>query len=305
MLPGWAIDYLSGVAGGVAVVIIGHPFDTTKVLLQTAPQGMYKGTVDCVNQTWRVEGFKGFYTGVGSPLLGQMFFRATSFMTFHATLQHLNNLSSTSSTSNLFIAGGITGLAISLIETPIDLCKTKLQVQIFAAKQQQRTGMPTIAPPYNSLLSCVRHMMKAHGPTALFQGLSATIIRNVPANTLFFPVNELMKQRLVDRRNNAQSARHFTTNDLSLPERLISGACGGVCYWVLTYPLDAIKGKIMGAPFEAQHSWRSAASGIYASYGLRGFVRGIVPCAARSLPACASLFTVQDLVKLRLTELGL
>ena len=58
-------DYLAGVAGGVAVVLIGHPFDTVKTRLQTSPLGIYHGTVDCVQKTFRQEGAKGFYSGIG------------------------------------------------------------------------------------------------------------------------------------------------------------------------------------------------------------------------------------------------
>ena len=60
-----AKDYLAGVAGGVAVVLIGHPFDTIKTRLQTSPGGVYNGTIDCVRKTFQQEGSKGFYSGIG------------------------------------------------------------------------------------------------------------------------------------------------------------------------------------------------------------------------------------------------
>ena len=60
-----AKDYLAGVAGGVSVVLIGHPFDTVKTRLQTSPSGVYNGTIDCVRKTFLQEGAKGFYSGIG------------------------------------------------------------------------------------------------------------------------------------------------------------------------------------------------------------------------------------------------
>ena len=57
------IEYLAGVAGGIVVVLVGHPFDTTKTRLQTSPYGFYSGTIDCVKKTWRREGVGGFYSG--------------------------------------------------------------------------------------------------------------------------------------------------------------------------------------------------------------------------------------------------
>ena len=66
MITDLAKDYLAGVAGGVAVVLIGHPFDTVKTRLQTSPSGVYMGTIDCLKQTINNEGVKGFYTGIGA-----------------------------------------------------------------------------------------------------------------------------------------------------------------------------------------------------------------------------------------------
>jgi len=297
------VDYVSGVCGGVSVVLIGHPFDTIKTRMQVSPRGTYKGTMDCVRKTHGREGFAGFYLGITSPLLGQMFFRAVSYMTFHSSYKYLKTTSLPDS-APLFAAGGLTGFIISFIETPIDLVKTKLQIQIFSSKLSNGGPLPP-PPPYNSFVSCVSHIIKSHGVRGLFQGFSATLIRNVPANALFFPVNEICKQAFVDRRNRDRSSRAaaaplVTAKDLSLGERLVSGASAGMCYWVLTYPLDAIKGRMQGALWEQRQGWLATARLIYAEYGLKGFRRGIVPCAARSLPACAALFTTMDLVQQQL-----
>jgi solute carrier family 25 (mitochondrial carnitine/acylcarnitine transporter), member 20/29 len=66
------VDILAGTLGGIAVVLVGHPFDTTKTRLQTAPSGFYQGTLDCVHKTFQWEGFSGFYSGIFSPLGGKI-----------------------------------------------------------------------------------------------------------------------------------------------------------------------------------------------------------------------------------------
>jgi Mitochondrial carrier protein len=50
-------------------------------------------------------------------------------------------------------------------------------------------------------------------------------------------------------------------------------------------------------------TWYSTARLIYSERGLRGFARGIVPCAARAIPACASMFATVDIVRATLTDL--
>jgi len=178
------IDIFAGTLGGIAVVIVGHPFDTTKTRLQTAPFGFYSGTVDCVRKTWHVEGFRGFYSGIWSPLAGQMLFRAASFTTFHNSLLLQRRFSGTSNalTANqLMISGAVTGFVIAFIECPIDFVKTKLQIQIFEAKRN-----PTFVPSFTTVSQCIQYFVKSHGWRSLYQGLSGTIIRNIPANAVFF-----------------------------------------------------------------------------------------------------------------------
>lgn len=49
-------SFISGGAGGVCAVIVGHPFDLVKVRLQTAEKGVYTGALDVVRKTVAREG---------------------------------------------------------------------------------------------------------------------------------------------------------------------------------------------------------------------------------------------------------
>lgn len=239
------VNYIAGVCGGVAVVLVGHPFDTTKTRMQTAPEGFYTSTLDCVKKTYHWEGARGFYSGIMSPMLGQMFFRAASFVTFFHTLNFVGKLgertSSSSSSSpssslssspsmsqetkatpvsNIMMAGAITGFCISFIETPIDLVKTKLQIQIFNLQSGQK-----LMVPYNTVTGCVKAISSSHGFLGLWQGWRATAIRNIPANALFFPVNEIVKGKLAVMEGKQR------IEDISMTSKLVAGASAGLCYW--------------------------------------------------------------------------
>ena len=232
------------------------------------------------------EGISGFYSGIYSPLLGQMIFRACSFSIFHYTSRSLiDNKTNKTMIVPYFIAGGMTGLAISFIETPIDLLKTKLQTQIFLARLD-----PNYKAQYRNVYECINFIRNKYGLKALWQGFSATMIRNIPANALFFPVNELVKRKFA-------SNQGINVSELHLSYKLMSGACAGLCYWVLTYPLDAIKGQAQAFPYETRKSFTDTAKYIYSVNGINGFFRGIAPCAARSIPACAAMFATVDICR--------
>lgn len=56
-------DLFGGTVGGIAQVLVGQPFDTVKVRLQSAPDGIYSGAGDVIKKLLANEGPKGFYKG--------------------------------------------------------------------------------------------------------------------------------------------------------------------------------------------------------------------------------------------------
>ena len=64
---------ISGTAGGVAICLVGHPFDTLKIRLQTQSvhKPVYSGLSDCFVKTLRWEGIGGLYKGVGESFLSR------------------------------------------------------------------------------------------------------------------------------------------------------------------------------------------------------------------------------------------
>jgi solute carrier family 25 carnitine/acylcarnitine transporter 20/29 len=87
----------------------GHPFDTMKVRLQTQPAAnpIYNGVFDCVAKTAKWEGLSGFYKGMMSPIAGQMFVRATIFLSYGQAVPYIKEWRnvSTMRPSDWFLAG--------------------------------------------------------------------------------------------------------------------------------------------------------------------------------------------------------
>ncbi|EHM99815.1 Ymc1p [Saccharomyces cerevisiae x Saccharomyces kudriavzevii VIN7] len=61
-------DLLAGTAGGIAQVLVGQPFDTTKVRLQVSSTP--KTAMEVVKKLLANEGPRGFYKGTLTPLIG-------------------------------------------------------------------------------------------------------------------------------------------------------------------------------------------------------------------------------------------
>jgi len=77
----WKVAGYGGLAGEL-LWLGSYPFDVVKSKMQSDGFGTgmrYQGMVDCVRQTWRGEGWRGFWKGVGPTLLRAMPVSAGTF----------------------------------------------------------------------------------------------------------------------------------------------------------------------------------------------------------------------------------
>ncbi|KAI8476308.1 MAG: mitochondrial carrier domain-containing protein [Monoraphidium minutum] len=284
-------DIFAGTCGGISVTLVGHPLDTIKVRLQTQPVGapIYSGVLDCARKTVQWEGFGGLYKGVASPLAGQMFFRASLFGTFGSSKRWLatrpDGGARELAAADFYKAGAMTGFVAAFTEGPIDFYKSQIQVQIIRSK-----STPGYVPPYTTVGACVRATLKENGLRGPFQGLGATILRNMPANAIFFGTFEVLKRAAAGRMG-------VTPSELPAWTVLSAAGFGGVLYWGMIFPVDSIKSAMQTDTIvRCQRRFTDVATTarlLWAEGGARRFYKGFTPCLLRAGPAnAAMLFTV-------------
>jgi solute carrier family 25 carnitine/acylcarnitine transporter 20/29 len=248
---GVALSGLGGFAGGVGLCLVGHPFDTVKLRLQT---GRHATVPDACRAIWGERGPAGFYVGVASPLCLQMVFRSWLFASFQVAKDVVGH-------ENVFTAGALTGCSAAVVESPMLLLMNQAQARNVSVRQ------------------AAADLVAANGVRFATQGMFATAVRNVPSNSLYLGVfSEL----------NGNRGWH----------PLAAGAVGGVAYWVVTYPLDAVRGCMHAdSPDLARRkyaSWSQCFRALVADGGVRRLFRGYLPCMARSVPANATFFVLAD-----------
>jgi len=271
-----AKDVLAGTVAGIGITLVGHPFDTLKVRLQTQSHTnpTYSGLGDCVRKTWAAEGAKGFYKGVASPLVGQMVFNAVQFAAY-GEAKRLVAGTRPMELPDYFAAGALTGFTVAFVESPIDLFKTQLQTQVFQPK-----------PRFTTFVGTVSHIASTYGLRGCYQGLAPTIMRNVPAVSGYFGVYEGARLALL--------APGQKLEELESWKLLAAGSIGGLAYWAVTYPIDCIKSAIQADacnPKERRFAGvPDAAKQLYAEGGIPRFFKGVAPCILRAAPANAVCF---------------
>ncbi|KAF2400077.1 mitochondrial carrier [Trichodelitschia bisporula] len=91
-VPTWKVALYGGLAGE-ALWLASYPFDVVKSKMQSDGLGSgmrYKSMRDCFGQTWRAEGLRGFWKGIGPTLLRAMPVSAGTFAVAEVTMRFIS-----------------------------------------------------------------------------------------------------------------------------------------------------------------------------------------------------------------------
>ncbi|KAH9606504.1 hypothetical protein KSS87_013702 [Heliosperma pusillum] len=284
-----AKDLTAGTIGGVAQLVVGHPFDTIKVKLQSQPTPLpgqtlkYKGAMDAVRQTIAAEGPRGLYKGLGAPLATVAVFNAVLFTVRGQMEAYLRSEPGVHLTAGQqVICGAGAGVAVSFLASPTELIKCRLQAQSSMAGAG--------AMKYGGPIDVVKHVLSEAGLKGLLKGLGPTLAREVPGNAATFGVYELVKQYLAGGQD---------TSSLGTGSLMLAGGLAGATFWVTVYPTDVVKSVIQIDDFKAPKysSAFNAFKKILASEGVKGLYKGFGPAMCRSVPANAACFWVYEVTR--------
>lgn len=266
-------NFISGGVGGMCTVIVGHPFDTIKVRLQTqsSTNPVYRGAWDCTQKTVTKEGWRALYKGMFTPLLASSPVFALSFMGFGiGKKMQQSHPDEALGPSRLAVAGMFSGLVTTVVMAPNERIKCLLQVQ------QASTGPPKYSGPKDVVVS----LFKEGGVRSIFRGSAATAARDVPASAAYFASYELI-QRTLQGPDRSQ---------LSIGSTLFAGGMAGICNWLVAIPMDVVKSRLQAAPEGTYTGAMDVLSKLLKQEGPMALYKGCVPILLRSFPANAACF---------------
>ena len=220
----------------------------------------------------------GLYKGVLSPLYGLAAINAIVFGVQGNIQRRLNKPDSISSH---FIAGSLAGLAQCVICSPMELAKTRLQIQGLG---ESRTYFATHRHTYDGPLDCMRKIYHTEGIRGVYRGFWLTVLRETPSFGLYFAAYEIF-------------CRSFTpaNQETSTPVLLLAGGLAGMASWISTYPIDVVKSRVqadMAGKYKGFiHCWRLS----YEEMGYRMFTRGLGSTLLRAFPVNAATFATVTL----------
>lgn len=166
----------SSVAGGLGA-LFGTPADAALVRMQadkTFPPEQrrgYKNGVDAMFRMAREEGLKGFFSGASPTVIRGLAVNIGMLVSYDYYKEWLKPFADTSTQTNRFAAGALSGWTASTLSLPFDFVKTRLQ--------KMKPG-PDGSVPYSGFLDCCKKVLATEGPGAFYQGYFTYVVRITP-----------------------------------------------------------------------------------------------------------------------------
>ncbi|KAI1332957.1 amino acid transporter arg-13 [Xylariaceae sp. FL0255] len=296
-------DVVYGSLAGIVGRFIEYPFDTVKVRLQSQPDHLplrYTGPLDCARQSIKADGVLGLYRGISAPLFGAA--AETSSLFFFERMGREAVYSAGYSPrdrplplSALWFTGAFSGAFTSVILTPIELVKCKVQVPA------SLDGVPPKAP---SIMSVIRDVYKHEGIRGFWHGQMGMFLREAGGCAAWFGSKETttkMFHLLNARSTRSQPEKDvLATEVLPLWQQAVAGASAGVSYNFLFFPADTVKSRMQTTPVggtKQNRTFVQESKMLWKQRGLRGFYQGCGITVLRSAPSSAFIFIVYDGLK--------
>ncbi|XP_071798079.1 kidney mitochondrial carrier protein 1-like [Asterias amurensis] len=180
-----------------------------------------------------------------------------------------------------FVYGGIGSVTAEFGTFPIDLTKTRLQVQ------GQHTGSYKELK-YRGMTHALVKISREEGVKALYSGIRPAILRQASYGTIKMGCYHSFKRLLVENPENE-----------TLLVNVVCGVTAGVLASSIANPTDVLKVRMQaqGASFANTSGMMSSFVNIFQEEGTRGLWRGVVPTAQRAAVVCGVELPVYDWFK--------
>uniref|UniRef100_A0A1I8A2Y2 Citrate transport protein n=1 Tax=Steinernema glaseri TaxID=37863 RepID=A0A1I8A2Y2_9BILA len=268
---------IGGITGGIEICIT-FPTEYVKTQLQLDERSKhpkFKGPGDCVVQTFRSHGFRGFYRGLSVLLYGSIPKSSFRFGTFEflksKAADERGNL-----TPLMRLACGLgAGLSEAVFAvTPMETVKVK-----FIHDQ-------TLAQPrYRGFVHGLGTIVKTDGLKGLYQGVTATMAKQGSNQAIRFFVMETLKDWYRGGDNDVIISKPITG---------LMGAFAGACSVYGNTPIDVVKTRMQGLEAKKYKNTVDCAVQIWKHEGFFAFYKGTVPRLSRVCIDVGITFMIYD-----------
>ena len=179
--------------GGFAQSVVCAPMELVKLLTQhqaVGQAGVYRGNWETLKRIYHLRGVRGCFQGFwvtafrDTPAFGTYFASYYGMMNYLASRKGISRDELSQRMVYPFICGGITGIITWTINYPVDLVKTRIQLDGADGKRRQ----------YKNSWDCFVKAWREGGVKLLYRGLVACYVRAFANNSCLFVAVEISKR---------------------------------------------------------------------------------------------------------------
>jgi solute carrier family 25 (mitochondrial 2-oxodicarboxylate transporter), member 21 len=176
-----SLSILTGASAGATEAIVVVPFELVKIRLQDkASAGKYNGMVDVVIKTVKNEGILALYNGLESTMWRHILWNAGYFGCIFQVRELIPKADTKrGQVINDLISGSIGGTVGTIINTPMDVVKSRIQNSPKVAGQTLK---------YNWAWPAVATVAREEGFGALYKGFLPKVLRLGPGGGILLVV---------------------------------------------------------------------------------------------------------------------
>ena len=214
-------DFGCGYIAGVVTILTGQPFDICKVRVQSKGNGSF---FTALKEVVKNEGVPALWKGSTFPLIAFGVCNAIIFST-NEKCKHWfkrKNKGGQLTPSQLFASGSLAGLANTVISSPMEHIRIRMQIQ------------DSNFNVYRNSFDAACKIFKHHGFQGVYKGFSITLMRELLLNGGYFTAYGVLRQSFT-----SQSSLWIMT----------CGGLAGVTSWCLSFAVDNVKSRIQSDAF--------------------------------------------------------
>ncbi|KAI0138909.1 mitochondrial 2-oxodicarboxylate carrier 1 [Hypoxylon sp. NC0597] len=176
-----SLSILTGASAGATESFVVVPFELVKIRLQDkASAGKYTGMIDVVAKTIKNEGILAMYNGLESTMWRHILWNAGYFGCIFQVKELLPKAETKKGEIvNGLISGSVGGTVGTILNTPMDVVKSRIQ---------NSPKVPGQVPKYNWAWGACATVMKEEGFGALYKGFLPKVLRLGPGGGILLVV---------------------------------------------------------------------------------------------------------------------
>lgn len=177
------LSLLTGMSAGATESVVVVPFELVKIRLQDR-NSSYKGPIDVVVKTVKAQGIFGLYGGLESTFWRHVWWNGGYFASIFKVKAMMPKADSKArEIFNNFVSGSVGGFLGTVVNTPFDVVKSRIQNSVV---------LPGQKPKYGWTYPAIATIAKEEGAGALYKGFIPKVLRLAPGGGVLLVVVEVV-----------------------------------------------------------------------------------------------------------------